>query len=81
MDRGLSSEAMKVEQKTKTKYVHEGRYVAAVEVSLIEDEHGWGPYLSLADAYRLDEAREALRAGDLQRAANYGQIYELHPVR
>ncbi len=64
----------------KIKYVHEGRYVAEVQVELLEDETGWSPYLSLEDAYRLDDVREAMRQGDLEAAAKYGRIYELRPV-
>ncbi len=67
-------------KRTKTKYVHEGRYVAEVEVSLIEDETQWSPYLSLDDAYKLDDVRDALRQGDLNAAARYGRIYEMRPV-
>jgi len=67
-------------QRKKTKYVHEGRYVAEVEVALLEDDTGWSPYLSIEDAYKLDEVREALRQKDLQSAAKYGRIYELRPV-
>ncbi|MBN2208332.1 MAG: hypothetical protein JW759_03445 [Candidatus Coatesbacteria bacterium] len=63
-----------------TKYIHEGHYVAEVEVELIEDEGGWSPYLSVDDAYRLDNLRDALRQGDLRSAARYGRIYELRPV-
>jgi len=48
----------------KQKYIHEGNYVAIVEVTLIEDETGWSPYLSVEDAYKLDDVREALREGD-----------------
>lgn len=64
----------------KTKYVHEGKYVAEVEVQLIEDETGWSPYLSVKDAYKLDDIRDALRWGDLESAARHGRIYELRPV-
>ena len=67
-------------QRKKTKYVHEGRYVAEVEVALLEDDTGWSPYLSIEDANKLDDVREALRQGDLQSAAKYGRIYELRPV-
>jgi len=63
-----------------TKHIHEGNYVAEVEVELIEDEGGWPPYLSVEDAYRLDDLRDALRRGDLRSAARYGRIYELRPV-
>jgi len=67
-------------QRKKTKYVHEGRYVAEVEIKLIEDDTGWSPYLSAEDAYKLDDVRDALRRGDLESAARYGRVYELRPV-
>jgi hypothetical protein len=69
-----------MKQRKKTKYVHEGQYVAEVEVGLLEDDTGWSPYLSVEDAYKLDNVRDALRQGDLESAARYGQIYELRPV-
>ena len=69
-----------MKRRMKMKYVHEGQYVAAVEVALIEDETGWSPYLSVEDAYKLDDVRAALRQGDLDSAARYGRIYELRPV-
>jgi hypothetical protein len=62
------------------KYIHEGQYVAEVEVELIESEEAWSPYLSVANAYRLDDLRDALRQGDLESAAQYGRIYELRPI-
>jgi hypothetical protein len=64
----------------KSKYVHEGKYVAEVEVALVEDDTGWSPYLSVEDACKLDDVREALRQGDIESAAKYGRIYELRPV-
>jgi len=67
-------------RRKKTKYIHEGRYVAEIEVELIEDDTGWSPYLSLEDAYKLDNTRDALRRGDLESAARYGRVYELRPV-
>ena len=54
--------------------------MAEVEVALVEDDTGWSPYLSVEDAYKLDDARDALRQGDLESAAQYGRIYELRPV-
>jgi hypothetical protein len=69
---------MKVRKRLK--YVHEGQYAAEVEVVLVEDDSSWSPYLSIEDAYKLDEVREALRRGDLELAARYGRIYELRPV-
>ncbi|MBI2435546.1 MAG: hypothetical protein HYV26_22050 [Candidatus Hydrogenedentes bacterium] len=67
-------------ERKKTKYVHEGQLVAEVEVSIVEDDTGWSPYISVEDAYKLDDVREALRQNDLESAAKYARIYELHPV-
>ena len=64
----------------KIKYVHEGHYVAEVSVEVDEPEAGWSPTISLEDAYKLDNVREALKVGDLKAAARYGNVYELKPV-
>ncbi len=50
-----------------TKLVYEGNYVAKVDVELIDSDTGWSPYLSLDDAYKLDDVRDALRRGDNER--------------
>ena len=44
-----------------SKLVHEGNYVAEVEVvvEMIHAEDGWAPYLSVEDACKLDDVREA----------------------
>ena len=64
-----------------TRLVREGEFVAEVEIDLIEAESGWAPYLSLDDAYRLDDVRAALQSGDLRRAARLAtRIYRLTPV-
>ena len=62
------------------KLVHEGKYVAEVEVELVNAEKGWSPYISLDDALKLDEVREALRAGDIGRAKKSAKVYKLSPV-
>lgn len=80
MGRGFHEETVIMARRWKTKYVHEGKYVARVDVSLVEDETGWSPYLSVDDAYKLDDVRNALCQGDLDAAARYGQIYELRPI-
>ena len=72
--------ATKVTLRRKTKYIHEGQFVAEVEVEVIEDESSWSPYLSVTDATRLDEVRQALRSGDLKAAASLGRVYRLEPV-
>lgn len=64
----------------RTKLVHEGTYVAEVEVELIESDDAWAPYLSVEDAYRLDEVRRALRSGDVKAASRIARVFTLTPV-
>jgi len=63
-----------------TKLVREGEYAAEVDVDLIDSEEGWPPYLSLEDAEKLDDVREALRQGDLKKAGGLARIFKLTPV-
>ena len=67
-------------KKKRTKIVHEGSYLAEVDVELLEDPDGWSPYLSLEDAYRLDDVWEALRRGDGKAATNASRVFSLTPV-
>lgn len=69
-----------MKHRKKIKYIHEGRYVAEVEVEILEDDTGWSPYLNVDDVYKLDDVRHAIRQGDLESAEKYGRIYELRPV-
>jgi hypothetical protein len=62
------------------KLVREGQYIVEVEVELIDTGEGWSPYLSLEDAYKLDDARAALHRGNLESAARLGQVFTLTPV-
>jgi len=67
--------------KSSRRLVREGDLVAEVDVQLLEAEGGWAPYLSLEDAYRLDDVRDALRAGDVKRASQLAsRLYRLTPV-
>ncbi len=63
-----------------TKLVHEGQYVAEVDIELIDAETGWSPYISLEDAQRLDDVREALRREDVKSATRLARVYTLMPV-
>lgn len=63
-----------------TKLVHEGNYVAEIDVELIDSDTGWSPCLHLDDAYRLDDVRSALRKGDFKKACTLARVYELKPV-
>jgi hypothetical protein len=69
-----------MKKRNRMKLVHEGKFVAEVEVDLIETDEGWSPYLSIEDAYKLDDVRDALRRGDIEAAARLGRIFKLTPV-
>ena len=56
------------EKRRRTKLIHEGKYIAEVDVELMETDDEWSPYLSVKDAYKLDDVREALRRGDVRAA-------------
>jgi hypothetical protein len=62
------------------KLVHEGNYVAEVDIELIDTGEGWAPYLSLEDAEKLDDVREALRKGDISTVSKLARVYRLTPV-
>ena len=67
-------------KKRYAKLVHEGEYVAEVDMELIETDSGWSPYLSLDDAFKLDDVREALRRGDVRTASRQARLFTLTPV-
>jgi len=67
-------------KRRRTKLVHEGQYIAEVDVELLETENGWSPYFSLEDACKLDNVREALRQGNIKAASQHGKVYTLTPV-
>jgi hypothetical protein len=73
-------EEERMKNRRKTKYIHEGEYVAAVEIELLEDETGWSPYMSLEDAYKLDDVRDALRKRDVRTAGRFGDVFRMEPV-
>lgn len=69
-----------MKKRHQTKLVHEGQYAAEVDVELIDTGDGWSPYLSLEDAYKLDDVRDALRRGDVRSAARLARVFALTPV-
>jgi hypothetical protein len=69
-----------MKKRRRTKLVHEGQYVAEIDVELIDMNKGWSPYLSLDDAYKLDDIRNALRLGDVKSAARLARIFTLTPI-
>ena len=66
--------------KRTTRIVHEGQYVAEVGVEMTVTNEGWPLYLSLDDAYKLDDVRQALRDEDVKRASLLANVFKLTPV-
>ena len=54
--------------------------MAEVDIELIDTDEGWSPYLSLDDARKLDDVRDALRRGDIKTAAKLARVFCLTPV-
>jgi hypothetical protein len=69
-----------MKKRRSTRLIHEGRYVAEVDIDLLDSKEGWEPYLSLEDALKLDDVRAALRRGDLENAARLSRVYTLTPL-
>lgn len=77
---GRFYEEKDMNKKHQTKLIHEGSYVAEVDVELIYTDEGWSPYLSIEDAYKLDDVRDALRHDNIRRASRLAQVFTLTPV-
>ncbi len=73
-------EQERMKRKQHAKLIHEGKYVAEIDVELIYSDTGWSPYLSLEDAYKLDDVRDALRKGDIESATRLARVFTLTPV-
>lgn len=73
--------AMGARQDKTTKYIHEGRYAAEVEVTLHYDsEIDWSPTIGPVDVEKLDRVMGALKRGDVSAAAKDAQVFELLPL-
>ena len=66
--------------RTTPKLVREGQFAAEASVELIDEGGGWSPYLSAADATKLDAVRRHLRSGDVAAASRLARVFELTPV-
>jgi hypothetical protein len=63
-----------------SKFVHVKEYVAEVDIELIYNEDDWSPYLSVEDASKLDDVRDALTDKDIERASQLSRVYKLLPI-
>jgi hypothetical protein len=57
------------------KYIHEGRYVAAVSIELIRDETAWSPCLTLEDACKLGGGYSTKRNRSALSFVRYGMVW------
>jgi hypothetical protein len=64
-----------------TKLVHEGKYIAEVDIEIIDSSEGWSPYLSLDDALKLDDVRHALKLNDIGTANKIARVYKLSRIK
>ncbi len=62
------------------KFIIEGRYVAEVEIDIIDSDEGWSPYISLDDALKLDNVRESLKQNDIKTAKKSAKVFTLSPI-
>ena len=67
-------------QRNATKFVHVGKYVAEVDVVLLDEDHEWAPYLAIDEVRKLETVRAALLRGDLKAAASLARVYEMKPI-
>jgi len=70
----------KMPNRKHTKLLHEGKYVAEVDIEIIDNENAWSPNISLDDAMKLDTVREQLREENISDAKKYSKVYILKPV-
>lgn len=61
--------------------IRDGDLIAEVTVNLSSDDEPWGPTLSQADAYRIDDVRRAMQQKDYAAASTLARLYRLTPVR
>ncbi len=62
------------------KLVQEGQSATEVHVESTYTEKAWSPYLSLADALKLDDVRIALPQRDLELASRLARVFKLVPI-
>jgi hypothetical protein len=63
-----------------TKLIRVGDYAAEVTIEMIYTDDDWSPYLSLEDAMKLDDVREALQKKDFKTAQKLARVYSLAPL-
>lgn len=63
-----------------SRFIHEGKYAADVQVDLQYDDTACGPTLLPADVQKLERVRLALLRGDIKAATEDAKVFELVPL-
>lgn len=50
------------------------------EITELAIQNQWAPYISVTDAVKLDQVREALRKGGLYTASQLSHVFRLLPI-
>ena len=66
--------------RTRTYWVEQNGYVVKMQIEFSQPGSPWGAGIPLPDSERSQAARQALKRGDLETAAQYGKVYRLEPV-
>ena len=67
-------------ERYRTRMEEANGYVVEVQTELKGIGSRWAASVAQQDGKRMDAARAALAAGDLETAAQYGRVYRLEPV-
>ena len=62
------------------KLIHEGGYLAEIEVDVLASDDAWAPYLTVEEVRKLDLVRMAFRVGDVATAARCGKVFSLTQI-
>ena len=65
---------------TNKKLIRDGDLVAEVQIELSDDHEEWGPTMSLSDARKVDEVRDAMRRHDYDAVRQIARLYRLVPL-
>lgn len=66
--------------RTRTHWVEQNGYAVKMQIEFSHPGSPWGAGIPLPDSERSQAAYQALKRGDLETAAQYGNLYRLDPV-
>lgn len=66
--------------RTSNHLIRDGDLIAEVKIILSSGDDPWGPTMSQADAYRIDDVRRAMQQKNYTAASRLARLYRLMPV-